>query len=73
MATPTMGKVVHDPSCTNINVINQLNSPVMLSGVKDIIVVATEDGILVASHNGSSYIKPLVERLEFEKPNDKLD
>ena len=45
----------------------------MLSGVKDIIVVATEDGILVASHNGSSYIKPLVERLEFEKPNDKLD
>ena len=73
MATPTMGKVVYDPSCTNINVINQLNSPVMLSGVKDIIVVATEDGILVASHNGSSYIKPLVERLEFEKPNDKLD
>lgn len=64
MSQPIIGNVISDPSCPNVNGINQLNIPIIVSGIDDLIFVATEDGILIASHNGSSYIKPLVEKLD---------
>ena len=50
--------------CTgNTNVINELDIPVVGMGLKDLVVVASGDGILVSSKDRSDYLKPFVESL----------
>lgn len=64
MEQPCMGKVVLDDTCESVHVINELNIPVLCLGVKDAIVVANSQGILVSDKRQSSYIKPYVEELK---------
>ena len=52
-----------DGTCTNSNVVNELDIPIIAMGLKDIIVAASNDGILVADKEQSSYIKPYVEKI----------
>lgn len=58
-----IGKAIVDDSCQNVHVINELNIPVLCMGLKDTIVSASPDGILVSDKAGSSLIKPHVERI----------
>lgn len=61
MADCTAGPVVMDEaSCDNVHVINELQMPLVVSGLTDAVVVATTDGILVCSKEESVNIKPLV-------------
>ena len=56
MENSTLGYVKED-SCENTNIINELEVPVIAMGLKDTIVVASLDGILVSDKHQSSYIK----------------
>lgn len=61
MADSTSGPVVLDEdACENVHAINELNMPMVITGLKDAVVIATEDGILVCSKERSAAIKPLV-------------
>lgn len=64
MAEPTMGKAVLNDKCEGVNVINELNVPVLCMGLKDVIVSASAEGILVSDKEQSSYIKPYVDKFE---------
>lgn len=50
--------------CTNTNVINQLDLPVICVGLKDIVVSVGCDGVLVSDKSKSSTIKPYVDKLD---------
>ena len=64
MSEPVIGKAVRSDTCENVSIVNELNIPVLCMGVKDLIVSASPEGILVSDREQSSYIKPYVDRLE---------
>ncbi len=64
MDEPTIGNCVLNDTCENVNVINELNVPVVCMGLKDVIVSASPEGILVSDREQSSYIKPVVDKIE---------
>lgn len=64
MTEPTMGKAVLNEKCEGVNVINELNVPILCMGLKDVIVSASAEGILVSDKEQSSYIKPYVDKFE---------
>lgn len=66
MTEPAIGKVIMNDKCENIHVINELNVPVLCMGLKNTIVAASADGILVSEKEQSSFIKPYVDGIEQE-------
>lgn len=64
MKYPDGGYVVRGENCENTHVINELEIPVVALGLKDTVVVASADGILVSDKKASSYMKPYVEQIE---------
>ena len=64
MSEPTMGKAILGDGCEGVNVINELNVPVLCMGLKDVIVAAAPDGILVTDKEASGRIKPYVDGIE---------
>lgn len=61
MQVPTIGKAVLADTCEDTQVVNELDVPVLCLGLKDIVVAASPEGILVTDKAQSSYIKPYVE------------
>lgn len=66
MADQTKGNVRLDEFTKNTNIINELNIPIIGMGLKDTVVIASGDGILVASKERCDNIKPLVDSLDEE-------
>lgn len=64
MSELTMGKAILGENCEGVNIINELNIPVLCMGVKDVIVAAAPDGILVTDKEASGRIKPYVDDIE---------
>lgn len=58
-----IGKAILSNTCNNVHVINELDIPVLCMGLKDIVVSASPDGILVSDKEESSYIKPYVDNI----------
>lgn len=54
---PVMGNVAVSETTENTHVINELDIPAVVIGLKDAVVVATHDGILVSDKHESSYLK----------------
>lgn len=63
MADIAKGNVMIDDSCDNVNVINELDIPILCMGCRDMVIAASCDGILVADKGQSSYMKPYVEKI----------
>ena len=66
MADPTMGDVIVDETCENVNVINELEIPILVMGCRDLVVAASGDGILVSDKERSGAMKPYVEQINLE-------
>lgn len=64
MGEQTLGQAILSDSCNNTNVVNELNIPILCMGCKDMIVVASNDGILVSDKEQSSYMKPYVSKFD---------
>jgi len=58
-----IGDATLTESCSGVHVINELGVPILVSGIKDAVVVASPDGILVSDKGQSSYIKPYVDQI----------
>lgn len=63
MGSVAIGKAIFDETCENTHVINELNVPVLCMGLKDVVVSASPEGILVSDKAQSSYIKPYVDSI----------
>lgn len=64
MAEPSIGDTMINETCENVHVINELNVPVLCMGLKDVVVSASAEGILVSDKEQSSYIKPYVDKID---------
>ena len=60
---PVIGNAVMGAHCENTHVINELQNPIFVDGLKDVVVAACPDGILVCSKEHSERIKKSVENL----------
>lgn len=63
MESDHIGKAILNERCENVHVVNELNVPVLCMGLKDVVVSASSEGILVSDKNQSSYIKPYVDEI----------
>ena len=64
MDTQAVGEALFNEKCRNVHVVNELNVPILCMGLKDVVVSASPDGILVSDKEQSSYIKPFVDSLD---------
>ena len=60
---PVIGNAVMGTHCENTHVINELQNPIYVDGLKDVVVAACPDGILVCSKQHSEEIKTSVDNL----------
>ena len=63
MEEPKIGKAILNDACENVHVLNELDVPVLCMGLKDVVVSASPEGILVSDKEQSSYIKPFVDKI----------
>lgn len=59
--------VLDETSCSGTYVVNELDMPVVVAGVSDAVVVATENGILVCSKALTTRLKDYVARIDGER------
>ena len=63
MEEASIGDAILNEKCENVHVINELDVPVLCMGLKDVVVSASAEGILVSDKEQSSYIKPYVDKI----------
>ena len=63
MPEHSIGRVAMDEVCKNIHVVNTLPMPILCMGLKDVVVAASPEGILISDKERSSAMKPYAERL----------
>lgn len=61
MSENIIGDAMMDEACKNVHIINELDVPILAMGMKDVIISASPDGILVSDKDRSGYLKKYVE------------
>ena len=64
MEEDAVGDARLNDTCHNVHVINELEVPILAMGLKNAIISASAQGILVSDKEQSSYIKPYVDEIE---------
>ena len=64
MVDANVGKAIFNDECKNVHVINELDVPVLCMGLKDVVVSASPEGILVSDKEQSAQIKTYVDELD---------
>ncbi len=64
MEESIIGEGQMNDTCSNVHIVNELNVPVLCMGLKDVVVSASPEGILVSDKEQSSYIKPFVDEID---------
>ena len=64
MDSHVVGEAMFNEKCENVHVVNELDVPILCMGLKDVVVSASPEGILVSDKEQSSYIKPFVNMLD---------
>ena len=57
-----IGKGVLNDVCENVHIVNELDVPILAMGLRDVVISASAEGILVSDKEQSSYIKPFVDK-----------
>ena len=50
--------------CEGVHIVNELGIPILAMGLKDVVIAASPEGILVSDKEQSSYIKPFVDDID---------
>ncbi|MCI8510947.1 MAG: cupin domain-containing protein [Lachnospiraceae bacterium] len=64
MTETSIGHAICDSSCEAVHVINELNVPILCMGLKNLVISASAEGILVSDSGKSTEIAPFVEQME---------
>lgn len=57
-----IGKGVLNDVCENVHIVNEMDVPILAMGLRDVVISASPEGILVSDKEQSSYIKPFVDK-----------
>ena len=63
MTEQVIGNGILDNTCENVHILNELDLPILAMGLKDVVISASPDGILVSDKVQSGYIKQYVDQL----------
>ena len=63
MTEQVIGNGILDDTCDNVHILNELDLPILAMGLKDVVISASPDGILVSDKVQSGYIKQYVDKL----------
>ncbi len=63
MDEPVIGQGIINDTCKDVNILNELDMPIIAMGLKDVVIAASPEGVLVSDKEQSSYIKPYVDSL----------
>ncbi len=61
MGEEVVGKGRLSDECENVHIVNELDIPILAMGLKDTIIAASPDGILVTTEDAADKIKPYVD------------
>ena len=64
MEERAVGDVRFDEGCKNVQAINELGIPILAMGLKNLVIAASPEGILISDREQSSYIKPFVDEID---------
>lgn len=64
MVENEIGNVISNDTCEDVHIINELDMPILCMGLKNMIVSASSEGILVSDKEQSAHIKPYVDKLD---------
>lgn len=64
MEEKAVGDVTFNEKCSNVHAINELGVPILVMGLKDAVITASPEGILVSDKEQSSFIKPYVDAID---------
>lgn len=64
MTDPIMGNGVIDETSSGVQIVNEMDLPILAMGLHDVVISASSEGILVADKEMSSFIKPFVDRFD---------
>ncbi len=64
MEERAVGDVRFNDTCENVHAINELGVPILVMGLKNAVVTASPEGILVSELEQSSFIKPFVDEID---------
>lgn len=59
-----IGNGIMNDNCENVHIVNELNVPILAMGLKNVVISASPEGILVSDKTDSSYIKPFVDEID---------
>lgn len=59
-----IGNGIMNDNCKNVHILNELNVPILAMGLKNVVISASPEGILVSDKTDSSYIKPFVDEID---------
>jgi mannose-1-phosphate guanylyltransferase len=60
MKNSAEGNVITDDACRNTHIINDIEMPIVAMGIEDAVIVASNDGILVAKKDRTSKLKDMI-------------
>ena len=63
MEENVVGDGILNEACKNVHVVNELGIPVLAMGLKDVVISASPEGILVSDKEQSAKIKPFVDAI----------
>lgn len=64
MEEPIIGKGILNEDCKDVHIVNEMDVPILAMGLKDVVISASPEGILVSDMDQSARIKPYVDRFE---------
>jgi mannose-1-phosphate guanylyltransferase len=64
MEEQVIGKGAMNESCENVHILNEMDVPILAMGLRDVVISASPEGILVSDKDQSAHIKPFVDRFE---------
>lgn len=63
MTEPVIGKALYNKTCENLSVVNELNVPILCMGLKNVVISASAEGILVSDKQQSQDIELFVDSM----------
>ena len=64
MEDRVIGRGMIGDGCEDVHIVNELDVPILAMGLKDTVIAAGPDGILVSAQDAADRIKPYVEKLD---------
>ena len=64
MEEAVVGQGVMNETCEGVHIVNEMDVPILAMGLKDVVISASPEGILVSDKEQSSYMKPFVDQMD---------